>query len=381
MYKQIFSTPVPYRLPSDPTLVGTVQPNTPYAPNVAYFLTAPRIYGEEFILVNALFVKKQPTADSDSIIVLNAQSRNIYETGLYSQTLKFDGMTGAFLGYGTFIGNMLEDEIVQSVDGSLWSVAHSGGNLQELDSTTYEIVNSIAPSFWDIPADQIYHGTAHPMVDRARNLIVMSGYPPDVDARYILVNNFSTGALIRRIWVSGPVSQVIQESDRRCFVICANGIMNVVDYTTGEIISTTRSPVSGPHSAFGITYAWDFVLRRLLAFNFVDGADAGEETAPINADGSSPNTITGYYPVPIATNITMPIPLKPPRNGRTVPMLVRAVGDAGEPIPSLHIDATASAQGTISPSPQVTDNSGYARINLTGTGAGTSTVDLAATVA
>jgi hypothetical protein len=373
MYKQTFMTPVAYRLPDDPTLTGPFG-QLIYPPLLAYFTTPPKIYGEEFVLVNAVFVKKEATANSPVTIILNAITSNIYFPSV-GQSLKFDGMTGAFLGYGDFIGDGLETEIVQSTDGTLWSTY--SGELRELDPVTNTVTQTIAASFFEIPDDQEFHGIVHPMIDRARNLIVMSGYPPTVDARYILVNDLATGALLRRIWVSGPVAQVMQEDDRRCFVVCTNGMLNVVDYTTGAIISTTRTPVGGTHNAFVITYAWDFVLRRLLAFNFVDGA-FGEP--PINVDGSSSNTITGYYPVPIATTITKPIPIKAPRQGRTVPMLVRAVGDAGEPVPSLRITATATGAAAITPSLQITDSFGYATVNLSGSAAGSSTVTLTATV-
>jgi hypothetical protein len=373
MYKQIFEINVPYRMPDDQTLTGQFG-QVIYPPLLAYFTTPPRIYGEEFTLVNAMFVKKEATANGPITITLNAITSNIYDP-IVGQSLKYDGVTGDFLGYGPLIGVALDTEIVQSMDGSLWSTY--GANLRELDPVTYAVIRTISSDFFEIPDDQTFHGIVHPMIDRSRNIIVMSGYPPTVDARYILVNDFTTGALIRRIWVSGPVAQIMQEDDRRCFVMCTNGIMNVVDFTIGRILSTTRTPVTGLPSAFRVTYAWDFVLRRLLAFNFVDGA-VGEP--PINADGSSSNTITGYYPVPIATNITKPIPLKPPRKGRTVPMLVRAVGDASEAIPSLPISATATAPGTIGPGAQVTDSYGYATINLVGADAGSSDVTVTANV-
>jgi hypothetical protein len=381
MYKKIFEIMVPYRMPDDTTLTGPFG-QVPYAPLVAYFTTAPRIYGEEFTFVNAMLVKKEATPNGPATITLNVMSSNIYFPSV-GFSMKFDGSNGSFMGYGPLIGDSLDTEIVQSQDGSLWSTKNTAGNnstLHELDPTTYSVIDTISGDFFETPTDQQFHGIVHPMIDRSRGIIVMAGYPATVDSRYILVNDFSTGALIRRIWVSGPVAQIMQEDDRRCFVVCTNGIINVVDFTTGEIVSTTRTPVADPHESFGaggVTYAWDFVLRRLLAFNFVDGA---YNTPPVNPDGSSSNTITGYYPVPIATNITKPIPLKPPRKGSTVPMLVRAVGDAGEPIPSLPITVTATAPGAIGSGARITDSFGYATINLIGTDAGSSVVTVSANV-
>lgn len=376
MYKEIFSTPVPYRMPDDPTLTGPYG-QLVYPPLLAYFTTPPRIYGEEFTLVNAMFVKKEATANSPTTIILNAITSNIYFPSV-GQTLKFDGATGAFLGYGDLIGVGLDAEIVQSVDGSLWAV--QGDSVDELDTTTYEVTQTIDASFFEIPPDQEFHGIAHPMFDRQRGLSVMSGFPPTVDARYILVNDLATGALIRRIYVSGPVAQIMQEDDRRCFVVCTNGMINVVDYTTGKILGTSRGPVRSLPNSFGPIYAWDFVLRRLLVFNFADGADVGAPTAPINADGSSPNTISGYYPIPIATKLTKPIPLTPPRKNRTTKLLSRLVGDAGEPIAGVRVAATADGGGSIVPSPQITDLNGEVMIQIYGADAADSTVTLSATV-
>jgi hypothetical protein len=367
MYKQIFQAPVPYRMPGDPTLTGTFG-QIIYPPLAAYFTTPPRIYGEEFNIVNAMFVTREATATSPTTITLNVISNNIYDA-LYGQTIRFDGSTGALIGYGDYIGDAEVEEIVQSTDGALWSTRN--GYLSEMDPVTHVVLQTIAPDFFEIPADQEFHGVAHPMVDRARGLIVMAGYPPSNQALYILVNDLKTGALIRRIWVSGPVNQIMQEDDRRCFVICSNSIMNMVDYTTGQIISTTRTPLAEASNPFKVTYAFDRVLRRLLAFSFVNVA---------NPDGSSPNSIAGFYPVPIATNITKPIPLRPPRKGHTAPMLVRAVGDAGEPIASLALTATATAPGSIVTGAQITDGFGYARIGLVGTDAGSSEVTVTANV-
>ncbi|MGZ5709982.1 MAG: Ig-like domain-containing protein [Burkholderiales bacterium] len=377
MYKQIFSTPVPYRSADDPSLgSGTLIPLYTAYPDLDL------VAGEVIHSVNAFFVNAENTASSPFTILLAVNVRTIYHA--FIQTLlKFDGTTGAFLGYeDPFYAppGYLYSEVVQSIDGSLW--ASTNGNLVPLDPATRAAADTsawIPATFFEVPSDQSFHDVHHPMVDKSRDLIVMSASPNSVDGRYILVNRFSTGELLRRIWVSGPISQIIQEDERRCFVVCTNGILNVVDFTTGSVLSTTSSPAV--HTVDGQAfYAWAPSLRRLLAFNFVDANRAFLGGPPVNSDGSSPDTITGYYPVPIATNITRPIPLKPPRKGRTVPMLVRAVGDAGEAIPSLPISVTATAPGAIGPGTQITDSYGYATINLVGTDAGSRDVTATANV-
>lgn len=371
-YKQIFNKTVPYRLPDDLTLVNQFggQPNPP--PYSSLFTTPPRIYGEEFRWVSTLFVRKEPTPSSTFVIIMNVTTFNIY--GYWYGSIKLDGNTGGVLSYGAPISTSLAPEIVQSTDGTLWD--SYSGNLRELDPVTYAVINTTLATFFEIPADQLFHGVAHPMVDKVRNIVVMAGYPASTDARYILVNTLSTGALLRRIHVSGPVSQIMQEDDRRCFVICTNGIINIVDYTTGQVLSATRGPVRTP----GSLYAWDFILRRLLIFNHRDALVNFYQTGPINPDGSSPNTIEGYYPVPIATNITKAIPLKPPRKYRTVNVFCRVVGDAGEPMPGVAVTATASGAAASILASGSTNNYGEAIFPLTGLLAGSSTVNFSAVV-
>ena len=127
--------------------------------------------------------------------------------------------------------------------------------------------------------------------------------------------------------------------------------------------------------SFSLTLiAWDFILRRLLVFNFRDGS-----VSPINADGSSPNTIEGYYPVPIATNITKLIPLTPPRKYRTVNTFCRVVGDAGEQMPGVAVTASASGAASIIASGS-TNSYGEAIFALKGLDAGNVTVNLSAVV-
>jgi hypothetical protein len=377
MYKQIFFAPVPYRRIDDPSLGDGILINV--------YIAYPDLvlaYGEVIHSVYAFFVNAEATASSLFTIILAVNTRDIHHV-FTQRILKFDGTTGAFLGYeDPFYSppGYLYSEVVQSIDGSLW--ATTVGYLIPLDPETRAAPDSsawIPATFFEIPSDQEFHEIHRPMVDRARDIIIMSATPVSVDGRYILVNRLSTGALLRKIWVSGPIAQIIQEDDRRCFVVCTNGILNVVDFTTGAVISTTSSPAV--HSVDGqAVYAWAPSLRRLLAFNFIDAGRAFHGGPPVNSDGSSPDYITGYYPVPIATNVTRPIPIKPPRKGRTVPMLVRTVGDSGEAIPSLPIAATATLPGSIGPGSLITDAYGYATINLVGTDAGSSDVTVTANV-
>jgi hypothetical protein len=381
MYRQVFSTPVAYRAVDDPSLGSG-----PATTDLYYSYPGSFAYGEVFHSFAGLLVNRETTPTSSFTIILAMNVRSIYDV-FHGVTQKFDGVTGAPMGVIPAILNdtpgFIVNEIVQSVGGSTF--ATTGSYIFEVNPTT-----PVPPpfgewtpsSFFEIPSDQSFHGISSPMVDRANDLIVMSATPADVDGRYILVNRLSTGALIRRIWVSGSVTQIIQEDDRRCFVICSNGAIDVVDYTTGQILGVTRAPGAQSGSAIlGTTFfAWVTSLRRLIAFNFLDAGRAFNGGPPYNVDGSSPNTLTGFYPVPIAVSLTKPIPLKPLRKDRNVQVLCRVVGDAAEAIPSIRVTATTDGEGVLVPSSQTTDSDGYALILVKGNNEGSTNLSLSADI-
>ncbi|MNT22769.1 hypothetical protein D3C72_1581650 [compost metagenome] len=128
-----------------------------------------------------------------------------------------------------------------------------------------------------------------------------------------------------------------------------------------------RSPVP---TAGIVRFAWDRIYRRLLAIEAVANA----------TDGASLTRIRGWYPVPQATHLTKPIPLIAPRKGRQVPVLLRVVGDAGEPIASAGVTVVATGNGSISQYPAGSDGHGDVRALVMCNDTGTVTVNATATV-
>jgi hypothetical protein len=107
--------------------------------------------------------------------------------------------------------------------------------------------------------------------------------------------------------------------------------------------------------------AWDPIRQNLMVW----------QQAADNADGSSNSNIVGYYVVPGAERLTVPIPLTPPRAFRTSPIATRLVGDLGRPVGGVIVTGAVTdtspdggAVFTLANAP--TDTYGYARLQLAG---------------
>lgn len=367
MFEEIFeSDPPRYYLPSElsgiPSGVGL---SSLYN---AYLVTAPRIYAEAlytggFLL--AAFVQKERTPYSDFTLHLMSQVDSIYWPGFRERHWWFDGMTGAYLGTDNYVASALfSDQIWQARDGGLWVFTGAGAyEIYEVEQQTYTEISGTRLEPSDFGATTIATG----MVDRAENVIVLNSNLES--SNQVGVYNLTTGALVRRFYVSGAARQILPEDNKRCYVINTNGILNLVDYTTGDVLSALRAP--GIESgAVDYLYTWDRFLRRLLVF--VQRAD--------DTNGACLSTFSGYYPVPVGVGLTQPIPLKAPRANRTVPMLVRVYGDAGEAVPGVKIEPAVSGDTEITRSPPFTDRDGDAVVSLLQDASGSETLTVTADV-
>jgi hypothetical protein len=346
MFAQLFETEAPtYELA--PAAPG------PYS---GYLLVPPRIYGESITGCEAFFTVKENTADS--LFTINAYCVTDVTTfpGYGFVRFRFDGYTGAYLDRTDIaIGSAFDHKIYQSRDGSLWREVITGP-VFEVDPLSFEEISGTRQ-------DPAKYGTTIlrlPLVDRAQDLIVM--YSGNEDTNQIGVYDFTSGALVRQITLSGQPVEIMAEDARRCYVRCTNNMLNLVDYSTGTVLSALSAPAVEA-GAIDERYAWDRLLRRLLMFT--QRADA--------ADGACLSTAAGYYPVPLGVGLTPPIPLRAPRAGRTTPFLCKVYGDAGEPIPGVKLTPSAGS-AEITGTPPFTDGDGEALINLIPDAAGTDTL-------
>lgn len=357
MFAQIFTSAlVPLALPGQLDIVNDLPD---YHPEL---ITLPRIYAEEINAIIGFFVNREKTETSDFVVHFLASTYQIYYPSYNYIDWRFDGMTGAYLGRRVaLIGTNFDYQLHPARDGSLWRVSILG-SFFEVDPVTFEEIDDTRQE----PAKYSAIELDLPLVDRSQNLVVMK---TNNEASQIGVYNFTTGALVRRIPVSGDAADIFAEDNRRCYVLTTENILNLVDYTTGEVLSTLRAP-DVEAGALGSKLTWDRYLRRILLFTWRANA----------TDGAGLSSFAGYYPVPLAVGITKPIPLLPPRAGRIVPCLARAYGDAGEGIPGVKISPLVTGDGALTGAPPASDNDGDSIINLSCSATGSATMDLTATV-
>lgn len=340
MFKKIFETPaLPYRTPGEwagiPNGIGLASLYN------GYLITPPRLYAEALDFPLALFSKLEATPAGQSTITLLGVTRMIYYPGYALMRWRFDGTTGAFIDRAELAGDIQAgsltlQSIVQGFDGSLWA-SYVTGDIREFNPASYALMQTVSAARFGRSS------TALPLVDKARDLIVM---PTEGALSGITVYKLSTGAVVRAIGTSGAALSLCAEDDKRLYVMDAAYALNLIDYTTGAIISSYRCPQ--PPAAAYVQTTWDRSLRRLLTFAQV--ADA--------ADGMGRSSVRGFYPVPLGTHLTAPIPLLPPRRGRQIPVLLRAVGDVGEPISGVAPKLTATGAGSLAGAPGGADNNG-----------------------
>lgn len=366
MFKQVFeSKPLPYRLPTeryraDGSVVGIpsgVGMNGLYH---AELVTAPRIYSETVNSgneIDGMYVSRFDTANSQSVITLVGWTYMIYWPGYERLYWRFDSTTGEFLERGPNPGTYYEYELYQSRDGSIWQTTITGEfyqkdpvTLAKIDGTTRE------PDEFGVTIVYI------PLVDRLQNLLI-AYTSDDAGKNTISVFDWTTGDKLRTIFVSGAATNLMPEDGHRCWVVTDQGMLNLVDYISGEVVTTLKTPLP---VANDISYSFDPTTRRMLAFDVVPDAE----------NGAGLSVITGYYPIPQPVAITAPIPIRAMRAGRTSKVLCRTFGDAGEGLGSGKLSVELDGDAELVANVNNPDSSGYTLFQVRGTDAGTVSIEV-----
>jgi hypothetical protein len=375
--KQIYQSAVlPYRLP---WLVDTYPGGIPNGSGTAALynsalITPPRIYGEEIDFLLGMAAFSQTTGNSESSIRVWGFTKTIYWPSYQLVVWRFDATNGAFMDRQELAGSInYYYQTFQSADGSLWQTSNIG-TFRQVDSINFAAIPGSterdAADFGYITIDTL-------IVDQARDLTVMSGTGGSsaglgLLAASMTVHTLSTGEMLRRVTLAGKPKAITPEDATRCYVLTHNSILHLVDYSTGVVINTVRVPEAVDEFSFTTqTICWDRYYRRLLFFS---------KSAPAT-NGAGTSRIRGYYPIPLATHLLTPIPLKPPRRGREIPILLRAVGDLGEPLSG--VASTLVSTGTdarISSAPGVTTADGETQARVTCDAAGSISLTASATV-
>lgn len=359
MFKQVFQTEiVPYRQPWA-GIPGGIGLQSLYNP---YLVAAPREYAEEFTNPWILYSERTETIFGPTTISMLAWTKRIYWPGWEILLYKFDGITGQFLSRQPVPWGAVEaawtGEIVQGFDGRLWRTY-----LQDM----HELSDDLSSVLRVIPASRFGRIACNlPAVDVMNDTVVMAA---ESGQTAIVVYRLSTGEKLRTINTSDAPGYLCPERKGRVFVLGKNKLLlNLINFETGEIMATWKCP--SPAGAKKVMLSWDVVYRRLLVFGWMPDAE----------NGASLSRVTGYYPLPVATNLCKPIPLKVPRKGRVIPVLTRVIGDAGEPVMSTVVSATATGAGRVSGfGAQLVADSGYAALPIECTDQGVAEVSMSVT--
>jgi len=297
-----FSTPfLPYRLRDDPGILPNVLGSVRYNEGIL------EPYGERIGSSGLMGMFFDP--DNNGEIVLTSWMDMIYWPGWNIKRWTFSADTGAFISHGAFIGGYYAQEVFQGAGGELY-LKYITGQHYPLEPGTYRLMaeNVILPSqFGQIRLSALF-------IDRQRDLVM---FRPDAQTTYQL-RRFSTGELIRTYRFQDRVEAVCYAEDTSAYLLLRNKTLVGIDYVTGFIFQSTRIPQINNVQTTRIAY--DRRYRRLLVASRTPDAE----------DGSCTVQIIGYRNVPIAIHVCRPIPLTRVREGRTVRVLHKLVGDLGE---------------------------------------------------
>lgn len=363
MFKQTFlSDALPYRRPWATNFPDGI-PNGIGESSLynGYLIDSPRIYGEELAAnLTTIFTRREDTATTNSTISVLCYMNMIYWPGWEIRLCRFDGTTGAFIDaidipWGA-VAVAWTSSVIKGFDGSIWTSYLT--DIVEISEDLLTQLQTYTNTHFGRTACHV------PVVDKARDIVVM---PSEGVLNQISVYTLSTGDLINTINVSDLVKYICPVDGTRVFVLGENNLLNLVDYSTGEVLMTALCPTPGGISPQAIT--WDLVYRRLLLFT---------PTAN-NSDGSGTSQIHGYYPVPLPTQMMTPIPLEPLRKGKISPVLTRLTGDVGEPVAGQVMFSDTGDASMVNVAGQA-NGQGYAINGILCTDAGTTEVTVSATV-
>jgi hypothetical protein len=178
------------------------------------------------------------------------------------------------------------------------------------------------------------------------------------------VYNWQSGKWLYDLPMATEIVYITLEDENRCYVLLQNRVVVLVDYVRGEILGAAKLPPLEVGKPYGgdsgldvifdyVRMAWDRIHRRLLII----------EATPDDPPGVCTMRVRGFQMVPEPVRITVPIPLKVPRQGRKIPVLVQAMDDMNQGVGYYVVDAQVAGSG----SPvgmAVTDNRGAAIIQV-----------------
>jgi hypothetical protein len=321
-----------------------------------WLMEPPRIYFDSLEFAKVLFRVQDSSALNGYAYGLMAYMNYVNWPGWESLIFSFNSTTGVGKRYEGVLAPIWlawTTEIVQDYNGTLWRT-DIFGNMNPLtvylNGNNYSITEGaeITNEHFGVPAIR------HPIVDVQKNVVAMYG-----DFQVMHVYAWDTGALLRKIYLSGDPIAVCAGDQDYAYVLCHNNTLDVINIQTGQTLGVSKLERANEEAT--PLLSWDYRYRRLLIFESTPDAVNGESTARIR----------GYYPVAQPTALMKPIPLKAPRINRTTPVLSRMVGDVGEALSGGvvvgEITPATTAAATLVSVTETPDENGYISFRMNGT--------------
>jgi hypothetical protein len=167
--------------------------------------------------------------------------------------------------------------------------------------------------------------------------------------------SWSTGKFKYAIGLPDLAVSITFEDDARCYIFLNSRTVMLFDYLRAEVMGIGIIPptISGKNywNNLDVVFTWDAIYRRLLVAEFPFGGDVEGVSTEVR--------IRGYRFVEEPGRLTTPIPLRVPRKGRTIPVLVKVVNEKNAGIGGYAIDCTVTGEGSLVGVP-ITDHYGNA---------------------
>lgn len=326
-----------------------------------YLREAPRIYDEAVARVLALWAIRERTLHSEVKVAALLSMDVVFWPGWQAVVVYWDGGSGDVIAdrkvlntarSGSRLGLTTSSVAVGRL-GELW-FTWAGTEIRSFSLPEFEWTG-VSYRFDDFDP-LILEPWA---IDAVEDLLVCGGTGYDLN-----VYALSTGTQVRVIPLGSRVRDLFLEDTHRLYAVTRDGLLILVDYVRGEVLSVTRLQLIDEHATLKKKFAWEPFTRRILTLE--PAADA--------EDGASTTKVRGYVMRPQPVGLTPPLPLRAPRQGRHVPAVSRLYGDAGEPIAYRTVEAAIDGDASLLTTAVSTDARGYARLGVMCDDAGEATI-------
>jgi hypothetical protein len=201
--------------------------------------------------------------------------------------------------------------------------------------------------------------------------VVDGGRLVNIESWNLDIYDYEARTLLASLRLPYTLGNLAHESSQYCWIITSTGAVGKVDYRNlrWEMLSTVQDPSP---DALQYLCAFDSKRHRLAVFR----------ERPDGQDGKCRCQIEFYQPIYNAIGLTDPVPVSRVEAGKPVQFVSHLIGDSGEGVPSILVDAAlaAPALGKMLSSFAATGVNGACDLRYQADEIGTDTMQVSATM-